>query len=73
MNNQPPFTPGPETPPAGLPGEVQAAAPRPASSLTRTANNVVIWVARHWLAVFNSAWAIYVLLPFMAPVLMAAG
>lgn len=34
---------------------------------------MVIWVARHWLAVFNSTWAIYVLLPFMAPVLMAAG
>jgi uncharacterized membrane protein len=73
MNNQPPFTPEPEPPPAHLPGEAQAVSPCPPGSLSRTANNVVIWVARHWLAVFNTAWAVYVIMPFLAPVLMAAG
>jgi uncharacterized membrane protein len=77
MNNQPPFTPEPEIPPANLPanlpGETPAVGRRPDSSLTRAANNMVVWVARHWLAVFNTAWAIYVFTPFLAPVLMAAG
>jgi uncharacterized membrane protein len=73
MNNQPPFTPELEPPPAHLPGEAQAVSPCPPGSLSRTANNVVIWVARHWLAVFNTAWAVYVIMPFLAPVLMAAG
>lgn len=36
-------------------------------------NGLVIWIARHWLALFNTAWAVYVLLPFLAPVLMHAG
>jgi uncharacterized membrane protein len=30
-------------------------------------------IARHWLAIFNVAWATYVLLPFLAPVLMSIG
>ncbi|NJN82447.1 MAG: DUF2085 domain-containing protein [Caldilineaceae bacterium] len=30
-------------------------------------------VARHWLAIFNVAWALYVFLPFLAPILMQAG
>jgi uncharacterized membrane protein len=45
----------------------------PESTFSRTANGIVIWVARHWLAIFNTAWALYVLLPFLAPVLMQAG
>jgi uncharacterized membrane protein len=45
----------------------------PQSTFSRTANGIVIWVARHWLAIFNTAWALYVLLPFLAPVLMQAG
>jgi uncharacterized membrane protein len=32
-----------------------------------------MWVARHWLAIFNTAWALYVLVPFLAPVFMYAG
>lgn len=36
-------------------------------------NGLVVWIARHWLALFNTAWAIYVLLPFLAPILMHAG
>lgn len=33
----------------------------------------VRWLARHYLAVFNTFIAIYVLLPFLAPILMKAG
>ncbi len=33
----------------------------------------VVWAARHWLALVNAALAIYVTLPFLAPVLMAWG
>ena len=62
-----------QPPPAALPGEASTPAPRADSTLTRAANGVVIWIARHWLAVFNTAWALYVLIPFMAPVLVAAG
>lgn len=36
-------------------------------------SGLVVWIARHWLALFNTAWAVYVLLPFLAPVLMHAG
>jgi len=43
------------------------------STITRVANWLVMGIARHWLALFNLAWASYVLLPFMAPVLMQAG
>ncbi len=71
MNEQPP-APEAKTPPARLPGEMDAA-PRPDSSFSRAANNLVIWVARHWLAVFNTAWAVYVITPFLAPVLLEAG
>ena len=60
-------------PSAKLPGESPAHSPRRESALSRAANNMVLWVARHWLAVFNTAWAIYVFTPFLAPVLMDAG
>ena len=33
----------------------------------------VHWLARHYLAVFNTFIAIYVLLPFLAPILMKVG
>ncbi|MBW7882485.1 MAG: DUF2085 domain-containing protein [Caldilineaceae bacterium] len=48
-------------------------APVTDSRLSRVANNLVIGLARHWLALFNSAWAVYVLTPFLAPVLMELG
>ena len=34
---------------------------------------VVPWLSRHWLAVFNVAWGVFVLLPWLAPALMRAG
>jgi len=48
-------------------------APVAISVVAETANRLVLWIARHWLALFNTAWATYVILPFLAPVLMAAG
>ena len=72
MNDQPMSANDPQ-PPATLPGEAPPPVPRAGGSLTRAANGLVIWIARHWLAVFNTAWALYVLLPFLAPVLVQAG
>ena len=37
------------------------------------ANKLVTGIARHWLAIFNTVWGVYILLPFMAPVLMELG
>ncbi len=33
----------------------------------------VLWIARHWLALFNVLVGLYLLLPFLAPVLASAG
>lgn len=43
------------------------------SRATELASGFVVWIARHWLALFNAAWGVYVLLPFAAAMLMAAG
>lgn len=43
------------------------------STLTRTANGLVIGMARHWLAIFNTVWAIYLFTPFLAPIFMQLG
>lgn len=43
------------------------------SAVSRFANGLVLWIARHWLALFNTAWGLYVTLPFFAPVLLEAG
>ena len=43
------------------------------SNIARIANRLVLGIARHWLALFNLAWGTYVLLPFVAPVLMFLG
>lgn len=43
------------------------------SRVSRVASGLVLGIARHWLAIFNVAWATYVLLPFLAPVLMSIG
>jgi uncharacterized membrane protein len=59
-----------EQQPSPLPPDPPVAA---SSAISRGANSIVVWVARHWLALFNTAWALYVLVPFLAPVLMRAG
>ena len=44
-----------------------------ADSLSKGIDRIVYWLTRHWLAVFNTAIAIYVGLPLLAPALMNAG
>jgi uncharacterized membrane protein len=36
-------------------------------------NRLAAWLARHWLALFNLAVAVFIGLPFLAPILMEAG
>lgn len=36
-------------------------------------NRIAVWIARHWLVVFNIIVAVFIALPFLAPVLMHAG
>lgn len=43
------------------------------SAVSRFANNLVLWIARHWLFLFNTAWILYVTLPFLAPMLLERG
>ncbi len=42
-------------------------------SLTIGATRLSHWISRHWLALFNGVVAIYIGVPFLAPVLMAQG
>jgi uncharacterized membrane protein len=59
----------------------ETSAARPSSSqvsnreakFAQAASAFVVWIARHWLALFNGAWALYVGLPFLAPVLLYLG
>lgn len=44
-----------------------------ADRLSMLADHLVLWVSRHWLALFNLALALYLFLPFLAPLLMRAG
>ncbi len=44
-----------------------------ARSLTLWANRRILWLATHWLAVFNTFFFLYVGLPFLAPVLLVNG
>lgn len=43
------------------------------SLVERSVSGLIIGFARHWLAIFNGLWALYILLPFAAPVLMQLG
>ena len=43
------------------------------TAFARRADGIVIWIARHWLALFNSIVALYLLLPILAPALAKAG
>ena len=36
-------------------------------------SGLVIGFARHWLAIFNSLWGLYILLPLLAPILLHFG
>lgn len=39
----------------------------------RAADGMIAWVARHWLALFNTVWGIYVGAPFLAAIFMHLG
>ncbi|MCY3905080.1 MAG: DUF2085 domain-containing protein [Caldilineaceae bacterium] len=43
------------------------------TEFARRVDGVVIWIARHWLALFNSVVGVYLLLPVVAPALASAG
>lgn len=42
-------------------------------AVARRVDGAVLYIARHWLALFNALVALYLLLPFLAPVLANAG
>jgi len=42
----------------------------PDSRLARFVDRLVDGIARHWLALFNTIWGTYLLLPILAPILM---
>ena len=43
------------------------------SRVAAAADRLSVWLSRHWLAVINAALAVYIGLPFLAPVLEKAG
>ena len=43
------------------------------TALARRVDGVVIWIAHHWLALFNAVVGVYLLLPVVAPALATAG
>lgn len=47
--------------------------PPPPTAISDIANRLVLWIARHWLALFTTAWGMYTVLPFLAPVFMRIG
>ena len=42
-------------------------------NLAVAANQMIYWLGRHWLMVATALWALYVGLPWLAPVLMKLG
>jgi uncharacterized membrane protein len=42
-------------------------------SLTALVDRGIYWLARHWLAIINLFWGLYLFLPLLAPALMNAG
>jgi len=43
------------------------------AAIARRVDGAILGIARHWLALFNALVALYLLLPFLAPVLARAG
>lgn len=43
------------------------------SRVARAVNGIITAIATHWLLIFNTGWAIYVGLPFLAPIFMQLG
>lgn len=51
----------------------QRPAPLPRSAFADGVDRLINGIARHWLAIFNTAWALYFLLPLTAPLFMQVG
>jgi uncharacterized membrane protein len=47
--------------------------PLPRSPLADAVDGLIVAIARHWVAIFNTGWAIYLLLPIAAPILLGMG
>lgn len=46
---------------------------QPSSTQHHMIDGIIVGFARHWLLIFNTLWAVYILLPLLAPLLLAAG
>ena len=64
----------PHEPTGAAPAPVATAAPTTSNSvIVRAADGLVLFIARHWLAMFTIAWTIYLVLPFLAPTFARIG
>ncbi|MCB0045761.1 MAG: DUF2085 domain-containing protein [Caldilineaceae bacterium] len=46
---------------------------QPDQRINKFASDLVLWIARHWVAIFTALWGVYWLLPLLAPVFMHLG
>ncbi len=53
--------------------EVRLPTTGPLARLSHAVDRLAVWLAQHWLALFNALVAVFVGLPFLAPVLMHVG
>ncbi len=67
-----PVLPPPDRSPAPSTSN-QRPAPLPRSAFADGVDRLINGIARHWLAIFNTAWALYFLLPLAAPFFMQVG
>ena len=67
-----PALPPPDRSPAPSTSNQQPA-PLPRSAFADGVDRLINGIARHWLAIFNTAWALYFLLPLAAPLFMQVG
>ena len=67
-----PVLPPPDRSPAPSTSN-QRPAPLPRSAFADGVDRLINGIARHWLAIFNTAWALYFLLPLAAPLFMQVG
>lgn len=54
-------------------GEMRLPETGVAANVAAGINRLAVWIARHWLAIFNCVVGIFLGLPFLAPILMEAG
>jgi uncharacterized membrane protein len=68
-------SPGQTILPSGKPVQVTlpTAGVRPSQLIWTRSDGFTYWFSRHWLAIINTFFALYVFLPFFAPILLQAG